>query len=246
MTTKENMNTYRTTARVVGVLFLAGMVVGVVGHGLIESTLGAPDYLSTVSANSMMVAIGAMLMLMTAIWDAAHGVLMFPVLKQHNERIALGYLGARTVDAVFLGVQVLLVLLLIPLGSEYLKAGASDTSYLQALSTLSIQAHLYAYQIGMIAVGLAGLMLCYTFYRAKLVPRLVAVWGLVGYATLLCGSVVEVLGFNLHSIHTIPGGLWELFIGVWLIAKGFNSSTIASETAKTEINERDKMSLSEA
>lgn len=184
-----------------------------------------------------------MLMLMTVTGDAAHGVLMFPVLKQHNERIAFGYFGSRIVDAVFLGIQVLLVLLLIPLGSEYLKAGASDTSYLQTLSTLSIQAHVYAYQIGMIFVGLAGLMLCYMFYKAKLVPWFVAIWGLVGYATLLCGSVLEILGFDLRLIHTIPGGLWELFIGVWLIAKGFNPSAIASESANTDIT-GDKVSLS--
>lgn len=126
------------------------------------------------------------------------------------------------------------------LGREYLKAGASDTSYLQALSTLSVQAHLYAYEIGMIAVGLAGLMLCYMFYRAKLVPRLVAVWGLVGYAILLYGSVLQVLGFDLALIHTIPGGLWELFIGVWLIVKGFNLSAIVSDSDKTDINERDR------
>jgi hypothetical protein len=74
------------------------------------------------------------------------------------------------------------------------------------------------------------LMLCYTLYRAKLVPRLVAVWGLVGYAIILCGSLLEVLGFNLLTIHAIPGGLWELFIGVWLIVKGFNPSAFASES----------------
>jgi hypothetical protein len=39
------------------------------------------------------------------------------------------------------------------------------------------------------------------------------------------------LGFNLQTIHAIPGGLWELFIGVWLIAKGFNPSAFASESA---------------
>jgi hypothetical protein len=32
------------------------------------------------------------------------------------------------------------------------------------------------------------------------------------------------LGFNLLTIHAIPGGLWEVFIGVWLIIKGFNPS----------------------
>lgn len=72
-------------------------------------------------------------------------------------------------------------------------------------------------------LGVAGFTLCYTFYRAKLVPRFVAGWGLVGYATILVGSALEVMGFGLSSIHTIPGGLWEMFIGVWLIVKGFNS-----------------------
>jgi hypothetical protein len=238
MTKEEKMNTYRTTARVVGMVYLAGMVVGIGGNVLILSILDAPDRLSAVSANSMLLAIGAVLWLIAVVGDAAHGVLMFPVLRPHNERIAVGYLGFRIVDAVFIAVMALLILVQIPLGSEYLTAGSSDTSYLQALSTVFMQAQLYAYHFGMIALGVASLMLCYTLYRAKLVPRLVAVWGLVGYATILCGSVLEVLGFDLLLIHAIPGGLWELFIGVWLIVKGFNPSAIASGSAKIDINER--------
>jgi hypothetical protein len=231
----EKVNTYRTTARIVGLLFVAGMVIGIGGNVLILSILGVPDPLSNVSANSMLVAVAAFLWLMTVVGDAAHGVLMFPILKQqHSERIAIGYLAARIVDAVFIAVMVLFILLQIPLASEYLKAGGSDTSYLQALSTMFVQVNLYAYHIAMFTLGIAGLLLCYTFYRAKLVPRLVAVWGLVGYATILCGSVLEVLGFNLLSIHAIPGGLWELFIGVWLIVKGFNPSAFASESANPD------------
>ena len=233
MIIKEEMNTYRTTAKTVGVLFLAGMTVYIAGNILIQSILAAPDHLSTVPANSMLLAIGAVLMLMASAFDAAHGMLMLPVLKQHNERIAFGYFGTRIVDSLLLAVGVVFILLQIPLGREYLQAGATDAFYLQALSTLSVQAHLYAYEIGMIAVGLAGLMLCYMFYKAKLVPRLLAVWGLVGYASLLFGSVLQVLGFDLLLIHTIPGGLWELFIGVWLIAKGFNSSAFVSQATRT-------------
>jgi hypothetical protein len=77
----------------------------------------------------------------------------------------------------------------------------------------------------MITVGVAGLILCYAFYRSQLIPRLLAVWGLIGYAILLSGSVLQVLGFNLNSIQAIPGGLWEVFIGVWLIVKGFSTSS---------------------
>jgi hypothetical protein len=236
MTTKENMNTYRTTAKVVGVMYLGGFVVGLVGNGLILSILGAPDHLSTVSANSLLLAIGAILWLMAVVGDAAHGVLMFPVLKPHHERIAYGYLASRIVDAVFIAVMVLFVLLQIPLGSEYLKAAAPDIFYLQVLSTVFVQGQLYAYDIGMMTLGLAGLMLCYTLYRAKLVPRPLAVWGLVGYAIIFLGMVSEVMGSGLGLVSSLPGGLWEVFIGVWLIVKGFNSPVIASKSAKADIN----------
>jgi hypothetical protein len=214
----------------VGAVFLAGIVVYIVGNVVLtEPILTAPDHLSTVSSHSMTLAIGAMLMLMAAVGDAAHGILMLPVLRRDHERIAFGYLGARIIDSVFLAIGVMFLLLQIPLGGEYLKAAGSDVSPLRALSAVSEQANQYAYEIGMIAVGFAGLMLCYGLYSGRLVPRPVAVWGLVGYALLLCGSVMTVLGFDLRLIHTIPGGLWELFIGVWLIAKGFSPSRLPTQ-----------------
>ena len=213
MTTKAAMHTYRTTANVVGVVYLAGMVVGIGGNILIQSILGVPNHLAAISTNSMTVVIGAILWLLAVVGDAAHGVLMFPVLKQHSERMAIGYLAARIVDAIFIAVMVLLVLIQIPLGSEYLKAAATDASYLQALSALFTQAQLYAYEIGMSALGVSGLLLCSTLYRARLVPRWLAVWGLVGYATILVGMVSAVMGSGLDDLSSLPGGLWEVFIG---------------------------------
>jgi hypothetical protein len=231
MITREELNTHRTTARIVGVVFLAGMVIGIGGHLLNQSILTAADPLSSVAANGMLLAIGALFALVTVAGDAAHGVLMFPILKQRSERLAFGYFGFRIVDAVFIAISVLFLLLQILVASEYLKAAGTDTSYLQALSTLSVQANLYAYHIAMTFLGIAGFMLCYTFYKARLVPRFVAVWGLVGYVTILVGSVLEVLGFPLVSMHTIPGGLWEVFIGVWLIVKGFNPSAFVPQAS---------------
>ncbi|MBI2429208.1 MAG: DUF4386 domain-containing protein [Ignavibacteriales bacterium] len=223
------MNKFRTTAKIVGAIYIAGMVVGIGGNMLILSILSAPEYLSTVTANSMMIAFGAVLWLMTVAGDAAHGVLMFPVLKPHSERVAVGYLGFRIVDAVFIAIMVLFILIQIPLGSEYLKAEGADSFFLESLGTLLIKANLCAYHIAMLMLGISGVMLCYTLYTAKLIPRFLSVWGFAGYAVILFGSVLEILGFDLQSIHTIPGGLWELFAGGWLIVKGFNAT--ASESA---------------
>jgi uncharacterized protein DUF4386 len=229
---RDGRNFYRNTAITIGIIYLAGMVLGIPANIVIQSVLGTADPLASISANSTLLAIGALLWLLPVAGDAAHGILMFPILKRYDERIAFGYFGARIIDAVFVAVMALLILFQLPLGSEYLKAGTSDTSYLQGLSSVFMQAQLYAYHFGMLTVGFAGVMLNYALYRAQLLPRWLSVWGLVGYAVILVGSVLELLGFNLMLLHTLPGGLWEVFVGgVWLIAKGFSSSPAGSEEA---------------
>lgn len=245
MTIKAEMKPYRTTAIVVGVVYLLGFVVGIGGEILFQSILGAPNYLSTISANSMTVAIGAVLWLMAVIGDAAHGVLMFPLLKPHSERIAVGYLAARIMDALFIAIMVLFILLQIPLGAAYLKAATADVAYLQTLGTLFKHGQHYAYQMGMSTLGVSGLMLCYTLYKARLLPRWLAGWGLVGYAIIFCGMLSEIMGSGLGLASSLPGGLWEIFVGVWLIVKGFSSSAVVVESAKTEITPN-QVSLSAA
>jgi hypothetical protein len=228
-----NMDPYRTTAKIVGTIYLAGFVAGIAGNTLIQTVLGTPNHLSTVSTHSMTLAIGAVLWLMAVAGDVAHGVFMFPILKRHNKGIAVGYLASRIVDAVFIAVMVLFILLQIPLGREYLKAAGAETDHLQALSTVFVQAGQYAYDIAMGTLGIAGVMLCYAFYRTRLIPRWIAVWGLVGYPIIAIGMVSEIMGSGLGLVSSIPGGLWEVFVGMWLIVKGFNSSAIDSGHGRT-------------
>ena len=237
MAAKEEKTLNRTTARIVGMLYLAGFVFYLGGNILVQSVITRPDHLAAVSASSMLVALGAIGMLMAGIFDAAHGILMFPVLKPHNERAAIGYLGYRIFDGVLLAVGVVFLLLQIPLGREYMAAGAAGAPSLQALSAVSLQAHLYAYEIAMILVGIAGVLLCSVLYKARLLPRFLAAWGVVGYVVHLGGSALTVMGFDLALMHTIPGGLWELFIAIWLIAKGFNAPAAISSPDSAAIRE---------
>ena len=233
----KNINTYRTTARIIGIIYVLGFVVGIGGEILIKSVLDAPNHLSLVSASSMTIALGALLWMMAVIWDTLHGVLMFPILKLYNERLAVGYLAFRIMDATFIAIMILFILLQIPLAGEYLKAAAPNNTYFQSLSTLLTQGQLYAYDIGMLTLGVSGLMLCYALYKTKLIPRILAIWGLIGYAIIFLGMVSEIMGSGLSLIASLPGGLWEIFIGFWLIFKGFNSSAISSLFGKTENKE---------
>lgn len=224
----------RTTARVVGVLFLAGFFAYGGGSAVLAGVLDTPDHLSNVAANAMQLRIGAILMLINSLVVAGIGVLMLRVARPHGEVIAFGYLGARLVESVVLAVGVVFLLLQIPLGREYQEAGAAGAASLQVLSSLSIQGNDSAYQIAMIALGLGSVSFWFLFYRSRLVPRVLAVWGIVGYAIFLSGAVLEILGSEVGLVLSIPGGLFEMSLGIWLIVKGFNSPVTTADPGPAE------------
>ena len=200
-------------------------------ESLIASILNAPDYLINLYPNKTQVIIGVLLELINATVVVGIAVLMFPILKKYNENIALGYVGFRIIESVILIVSAIRPLSLITLSQEYLAAGAPDASYFQTLGALSMAERFSAGQMVPIAVGLGGMMFCYLLYQSKLIPRFLSAWGLIGYAVLLIGGLLDMLGFSTGLIKGLPVASFEIFIAIWLIVKGFNASAIASESA---------------
>ena len=69
-------------------------------------------------------------------------------------------------------------------------------------------------------------------YKSKLVPRLLSVWGIIGYIIFVSSTIFELFGVPIGVLLSIPGGLFEISLSVWLIVKGFSSTAIASVTTK--------------
>jgi len=155
-------------------------------------------------------------------------VLMFPILKQHNESIALGYLGFRIIEFVMQILSDLSPLSLLTLSREFVQTGAPEASSFQTLGTLLLAERHLAFQMVAITFGLGALMFYYLLYHLNLLPRFITVWGLIGAAVVLINVMLDMFGYNPGLILGIPMLLNELFLGVWLIVKGFNASAIAS------------------
>jgi hypothetical protein len=236
--------TSRKIAIIVGVLFLTAMVTSLLGGGLLDSILSASDYLIAVSENETQLIIGVLLELINAIAVVGIGVLMFPILKQHNETIALGYLGFRIIESVFCSVIVISPLSLMALSQEYLKAGASDApptgpmGYFQTLGAISIAER--ASVVGLLIpvfFSLGALLFYYLLYQSKLIPRFISVWGLIGVALILTLNLLSTsnlleVDISTGLIFALPIMTNEIFLAIWLIVKGFNPSAIASGSAK--------------
>jgi hypothetical protein len=231
------MNSNRKAAIVVGVLFIIGTLAGVLSL-FTGPVLSASSVLSSVSANENQVRIGSLLGLIMAFACAGIAIWLYPVLKKHNEALALGAVGFRTIENVLGVVSAICLLSLVPLSQEYVKAGAPVASYFQTLGTSLLGARDSISNIQLIPFCIGALMYYYVFYQSKLIPRWLSGWGLIAIIMNLASALLVIFDLIGHFstvqvILSVPIGLQELTLAVWLIVKGFNPSAIASLPAKT-------------
>jgi len=226
----ENMNSNRKTAIIVGVLFITATVAYSLGVIFLDPILGGSDYLTKASENENKVILGAFLVLIDSVAVAGIGIMIYPILKKHNEALALGYAGARIAEGVLFIVNVIFILTLLTLSQEFVKAGAPDAY--QTLGTVLLSAGDWAFLFGFgIAFTLSALMLNSLLYQTKLIPRWLSGWGFVGAVLIWAYYLLQFFTNNQVEILFIPIAVQEMVFAVWLIIKGFNSSAIDSGSA---------------
>jgi hypothetical protein len=215
------MTSNRKTAATVGALFLVAMVASLLGGGLVESVISAPEPFAAVSENETLLVVGTLLELVNAIAVVGIGVLMFAVLKRHNETQAVGYLSLRVVEAVYCSLMVVSPLSLIRLGQNQPQASAA----LSIAERASISGLLVP-----VFFSLGALLLYSSLYQSKLLPRFIPIWGLVAAALILTLNLLSAfgleLGMGISMVFALPIILNEIFMGIWLIAKGLNLSAV--------------------
>lgn len=215
-------DTGKAYGRLIGALFLAGFVTYGVGFALVVSVVDTPDILSRVSARQTTLVLGAFLMLLTTAVDIGKAVLFFPVLEKFGKRTALTYLAAMIFEVALMAVGALFVLSLVPMADQ-LQAGEISADLARSLAALAVESNMIAYQIAQAGLAFGAFFLCVLLYRTGLVPRFLAAWGAVGYAIHFAGAAAEVFGSHVSLILLIPGGLFEVTFGVWLLVKGLSN-----------------------
>jgi hypothetical protein len=235
------MDYNRKNAIITGVLFIIATVTGMLGNLSIQPLLVATDYLVQISANENLILIALLLVLISAFASAGIAIWLYPILKKHHAALALGSVGFRLMEGMLYIIGVVALLSLLTLSQEYVKAGASNASLYQISGTLLQTVKTWAGQLGVLAFIVGGMMYYYVFYQTKLVPRWLSCWGFLGLALTLTSALLAIFGvliplspvfivFNLIIL------VQEMVLAVWLIAKGFNPSAIASESTKTATN----------
>ena len=196
-----------------------------IGTAVIGSLLEGPDPLSQVMEHRTRYVAGALLLLLNSAMVVGVGVLFFPIGRRHHPDIALAYVCTRVMEALLLTVGVLFLLSILHLGEGAPGLGASGARELLTLTTLLQRANFWAYQLAMLVLGAGSVAFCVLLFRSGLAPSSLALLGVAGYALMALGCVLELLGLPLGIVLSVPGGLFELSLGGWLMAKGFRPVT---------------------
>jgi hypothetical protein len=225
--------TPQTLARIAGALFVITFVTSIPAVLLYHSILNDTDFIVGGAGADGPVFLGALLELLLIVANIGTALALFPIVRRQNEGVALGYVTARVMESalIVLGVVSLLAI-------TTLRQDGGDASTLVPIGQSLVAIHDWTFVLGPgFVVGIGnGLMLGYLMYRSGLVPRGMAVLGLIGGPLIVLSGALVVFGvFDQggvgQGIATIPEFLWELSLGIYLLVKGFRTGSPVLATA---------------
>jgi hypothetical protein len=233
----DGHHTFRvqTIGRVFGWFFLATFLTSIpayfIGYARI---LDDPGLITGAGADPTTgVATAATLEVFLIIANVATAVIAYPVLKRESEIGALGYVSARLVEGIFIAVGIVSALAFILMLQD---GTATDSAFGEAFVALYRRSFLLG--PGFMA-GLAnGVILGYLMYRSGLVPRGMAMLGLIGGPLVMITGIAVMFdaierGGAVQTIATIPEFFWELSLSIYCIVKGFRSSALVFSADET-------------
>jgi hypothetical protein len=214
-------------ARLTGVLFLITFATSIPALLLYDPVLNDARYIVGGGADGR-VLFGAVLELLLIVSNIGTAVVLYPIFRRRFRILALGFVTARIIESVFIAIGIVSLLAVVTLRRE-----ATDGEALVPIGKALVALHDWTFVLGPgFVVGIGnGMILGYLMYRSGLVPRRMAMLGLVG-GPLICLSGIAVVmnvfeaGTAGQLIATIPEFFWELSLGIYLMVKGFKPGQI--------------------
>jgi len=232
------MNSHRTAAVLAGTFFIVAAVAAIVGLALYQPVLNDPTYVVSRSGADSQVLLGAFFEVLVAVSVIGTAIALYPVVKNQNESAALGYVAGRTLEAVVIVVGIISLIAIVTLRHDYAGAAAAEGVSAIAIGKTLVAVHNWTFLFGPnLALGWNTSLLAFLMYRSRLVPRAIAVIGLIGGPVIFASGTAELFGLytqtsTFGAITAIPVAAWEISLAIWMLVKGFRPSAVAAINAR--------------
>lgn len=214
----------RRIATVTGWLWIVTFVTSIPARFILYAPiLDEPSYVTGAGdVARTLLALGAVFELVLIISGVGTAVVPYSIHKRYSEVGAVGFVTARVMECVFIAIGIVSILAIVTLRQD--APSGTSAALGQGLEAI----YEWCFRIGpgfIVGVG-NGLILGYMMYKSGLVPRRMAMLGLVGGPLLILAGVLVIFDViegsgPIQALMTIPEAIWELSLGIYLVAKGF-------------------------
>ena len=219
----------RRAATIVGWLFVVTYVTSIAAKIWFYPPLFDGNYV-TGPGQDTRVLWGAFFEAILIIANIGSATALYTVVKHRYPNLGLSFIAARVMESVFIGVGVLAVLTVVTLRQGYAAADDEAAAGLAAVGDAFLAMQQWTFNLGpQFVVGVGnGCILGWMMFRTGLVPRRLAMLGLIGGPLIIASGSAAVLhliepGGAIQNLAAAPEFFWELGLGVYLIAKGFTT-----------------------
>jgi hypothetical protein len=236
MSTRRAATMPRKIALVTGVLFLITFITSIPAQlVLYHPLLSDPAKYMAGSGGDPRVSLGALLEVILVVANIGSAVVIYPIVKRQNRIVSIGYITSRVIESAAIMVGIFSVLSVVTLRQNFAGTAGADSASLVIAARTLVAFHDWTFLLGPgFFAGLGnGVLLGYLLYRSGLVPRGLALLGLIGGPLVIAGGIAVLFGvFKAGTagqvITTIPEFFYELSLGIYLTVKGFKPSPITA------------------
>lgn len=224
-----DFNFNKFDAKLTGWFFIAAAISSIIGLKLYDPILNDSNLLFSASNNYAQIVFGAVNELILCVTAIGTGIMLFPLLKRYDERMALGYLSFRLLEVVFIMIGTLSILTALSVSENFINGIITDKDNAQNLMRTFIGLHKWTFMLGpnfMLAIN--TFLYSYVFSKSNVVPKNLATLGMSASFLIMLAAILEIFGviqqISIWGILlALPIALYEMTLAIWLIVKGVNN-----------------------
>jgi hypothetical protein len=218
------MTSWKRVGRLVGVLLLLHLALGLtVPFIMLQPLISPPGFLLSAAGVANQTRTAVLIFFVGSALALATASAGWCVFREYSSAMALWLFALAVASLTLQAVDNAHILSMLSLSQAYAEAGAPKADVFQALALVVGSARKWSHYSFLLVVGGWILLLFSLLYRFRLVPRVLAAFGMIGAVLQIAGvSLRGLLGYPPETPLAMPLAPAYLLLAVWLMVKGFD------------------------